>query len=473
MCFTHKLSSGCFTNVLSHPTQDSQCHMSGEQMMSPVNLLNSLPHKPWFTVLSLGEGQSQGKMIRPEQVKVQLNPLSRMLLIKAYPRTFSKYQQQQQKMQHILTLPKNIRMDKLQVRLTPRGELVVIAPFKFTQQQQGESGKQCFGVGDECGVSNVMNTFFQQQGSSNPLMQWIPIPIHITRSITGRNVGSRSLYGPYQSGSDTESTSSDTSSCTSSSSSSSSEEDTTSCSSTSESESEWESHSQQMNLAQQFTSLWSTGTATSSIPVNEEQVQKYLRFVKKVFYPNMVEGKLVPMENITSSTPTTSKKWQLLLTIKFVEFNPESDQLNVRLHETKNNVLVVEGKRKLRKISSSVTGSSSTSAVKYVRREIFVPEWLNVQKVMFRGVQENGVLRISLPIRTTTNTITNPMLKMTYKKRSTGGVRSTLGRGMSHRYSSKGLNNIFISKSGLSQQSQKKQQQKKQYQTSSRCQYSS
>jgi virulence-associated protein VagC len=423
--------------------------MSGEDVMSPVNVLNSLPQKPWFTVLSLGQ------MIAAEQVKVQLNPLSRILLIKAYPRTFSKQQHQQQKVQHLLTLPKNIRMDKLQVRLTTRGELVVIAPFKFTQQ--GESGNKWFGLGEEDSLSNVMNTLYQQQGN-NPLMQWIPIPIHTTRSIT-RNASSRSFYGPYQSGTETESTSS-------SSSDTSSEEDTTSCSSTStsESESECESDLEEMNLAQRFTTLWTTGT--SSIPINKEQVQKYLRFVKKIFYPNMVEGKVVPMENITSSTPTTTKRWQLVLNIKFVQFRPETDQVNVHLHESKSNVLVVEGKRKIRQLPSSLTtstSSSTTSAVKYVRREIFVPEWLNVQKMVFRGVQENGVLRIVLPIRSTTN----PMFKKISNK------RSTCGSGKSHSYSPMPLNNIYITKSALSQQCGKKQQQKQLSQRTSRCQYSS
>jgi hypothetical protein len=439
MSLTHKLGSGCYTNT---------CHVSGEDLMSPVNLLSSLPQKPWFTVLSLGQ------IIRPEQVKVQLNPLSRILLIKAYPRTFSKLPQQQpQKIQHLLTLPKNIRLDKLQVQLTPRGELVLVAPFKFTQQ--GESGNKWFGAGEEDSLSSLMSTFYQQQQGSNPLIQWIPIPIHITRSLTSYP-SSRYSYGPYQSGSETDTTSSG----------SSTEEDTTSCSSTSESESECESDLEEMNLPQHFSTLWTT-TGTSSSPINKEQVQKYLRFVKKIFYPNMVEGQIVPMESSTSSTPSTGKKWQLVLTIKLVDFRPENDQVNVYLHESKRNVLVVEGKRKLRQVSSSTTSSTSSSAVHYVRREIFVPEWLNVQKMVFRGVQENGVLRIVLPIRSTTNT--SLFNKISNKR--TGGSR------MSHSYSPMGLNNIFISQSGQSQQQrrqqQKQQQLKKKSQSSSRSQYSS
>jgi virulence-associated protein VagC len=448
MSLAHKLGSGCYPSNMGH--------MSGEDVMSPVSLLSSLPQKPWFTVLSLGQ------IIRPEQVKVQLNPPSRILLIKAYPRTFSKLQQQPQKIQHLLTLPKNIRLDKLQVQLTPRGELVVIAPFKFTQK--GESGNKWFGAGEEDSLSNLMSTFYQQQlQGSSPLMQWIPIPIHITRSLTS-NPSSRYSHGPYQSGSETDTT-------TTSSSGTSTEEDTTSCSSSSsssssssESESECESGWEGMNLPQHFSTLWTTGT--SSTPINKEQVQKYLRFVKKIFYPNMVEGQVVPMESSssTTSTPSTPKKWQLVLTIKFVDFRPENDQVNVYQHESKRNVLIVEGKRKLRQVSSSTTSSTSSSAVHYVRREIFVPEWLNVQKMMFRGVQENGVLRIVLPIRSNTDT-------GLFNKRTTG--RS----GMSHSYSPMSLNNILISQqSGKSQQRQQQQQKlklKKKSQSSSRRQYSS
>jgi hypothetical protein len=140
---------------------------------------------------------------------------------------------------------------------------------------------------------------------------------------------------------------------------------------------------------------------TSTLPISKIQVQKYLRLVQKIFYPNVVVAKIVPVESSTFSNqqqPTT--KLQLVLDIKFVDFHPENE-VNVRLHETKPNVLIVEGK-KMRQDTVS-----SASAVKYVRREIPVPGWLKVEKMVF-GVKNTEVLRIKLPFRSNTTSMFTP-----------------------------------------------------------------
>jgi hypothetical protein len=295
-------------------------------------------------------------------------------------------------------------MDKLQVRLTQSGDLVVIAPFKFsTQQQQQALFQKGCQFSDWEDQMLTKSPFFQQQHQGgcggNPMQQWSTIGIRGMNSRyqspsspckTFGTKGSRSLYrGECSSETETSSESD----CSTSTCSSTSDEETSGTSTSGTSSSETESECETTTGK----TRGNTRQMTSNLPISKIQVQKYLRLVQKIFYPNMVVAKIVPVESSTSTNnifgsqqqPTT--KLQLVLDIKFVDFQPEN-QVNVRLHETKPNVLIVEGK-KMRQ-----DNLSSATAVKYVRREIPVPNWLNVEKMVF-GVKNPEVLRIKLPFR--------------------------------------------------------------------------
>jgi hypothetical protein len=159
------------------------------------------------------------------------------------------------------------------------------------------------------------------------------------------------------------------------------------------------------------------GLGEWDLPINQTQVQKFVSVLEQIFCPNIVVCSIVPTgkHSTTSTTfsswktqqqkqqPQTQPKMQLVVDIKLVDFHPKKE-VNVRVHESNPNVLIVEGKREMG-AACSLT-STSTCGVKYVRREILVPQWLKVQKVTIRA-KEHSVVQISWPFRTTSKSFCN------------------------------------------------------------------
>jgi hypothetical protein len=368
-------------NKLQLQESDTSSESEDEEMPS-VNYGNRMSQKPWYTVLSLGGN------ITPDQVKVKVNPQGRVLVVKTYPRsTTHRGVSGNQPTRHIISLPRNIRLDKLQVKLTQGGQLVVMAPSKFVPQQQGMS--QPFDLENQI----LMTPFFQQGCGSrtggNP-QQWITIPLQETTGSrylpTSRNMfrGGSKRSQPFY-GSETETSSSSGSSSDEYTTSSSSESSDTSSSSSSSSESESENE-------------WGTshrnfkGSKTPSKTI--QMVKSYVRLLQKVFYPNKVVAKITPVDTTSTTYGQSQPQMQVVVDIDFVDFHPQSE-LQVR---RQGNLLIVEGQKLRRQTSSSLTGP--TSAVKYARREIVLPQWLNVKQLTCL-VKDNRVLRIKLPIRGT------------------------------------------------------------------------
>jgi HSP20 family molecular chaperone IbpA len=383
---------------------------SEDEEVSSVNYGSRMSQKPWYTVLTLGGN------ITPDQVKVKVDRQGRVLIVKTYPRSsVHRGVSGNQPTRHIISLPKNIRLDKLQVKLTQGGHLVVMAPSKFVPQQ---------GMSQPFDLENqiLMTPFFQQGCGSrtgNP-QQWMTVPLQESTGSRYLPTSSRNTFRGskrYQSlyGGETET------------SSSSSEEDTTS---TSESESENEYGSSQGYFK------GSTTTPSKKIQV----VKNYIRLLQKVFYPNKVVAKISPVDTTSSTYGQSKPQLQVVLDIEFVDFHPESE-LQVRCQ---GNLLIVEG-QKLRRQTSSLTGT--TSAVKYARREIVVPQWLDVKQMTCR-VKDNRVLRIKLPIRGTSSGSTYGSSNFGIPSNTTGMSRKNLFQSGSKFGGLMSQSPILITKSG-------------------------
>jgi hypothetical protein len=410
-------------NKLQLQESDTSSESEDEEVPS-VNYGSRMSQKPWYTVLTLSGN------ITPDQVKVKLDRQGRVLIVKTYPRS-SVYRgvSGNQPTRHIISLPKNIRLDKLQVKLTQGGHLVVMAPSKFVPQQQGMS--QPFNLENQI----LLTPFFQQgcgSRSGNP-QQWMTIPLQESTGSrylpTSRNTfrGSKRCQPFY--GSETES-------------SSSSEEDTTS---TSESESENEYETSQGYFR---------GSTNPSKKI--QVVKNYIRLLQKIFYPNRVVAKISPVDTTSSTYGQSKPQMQVVLDIEFVDFHPESE-LQVRCQ---GNLLIVEG-QKLRRQTSSLTGT--TSAVKYARREIVVPQWLNV-KLMTCRVKDNRVLRIKLPIRGTSSGFTYGSSNFGIPSTTTRMSRKTLFQSGNKFGGLMSQSPILITKSGqTSWKSNKKSSSRYQY----------
>lgn len=320
--------------------------------------------QPWFTVVPL-----QG-MVRPEEIMVKLNPQCHMLIIKVTPQMSKQMRRSQfrdtntttTEIHRIITLPKTICMEKLQVKLNKRGELIVIAPFKHQMQ-----GRQS---------SEMLPPFF---GGERDTQQWFTIPINKSQGSFNKT---RQPFFPHQ-GEDelSQSSSSSESESESELSSNSSEEEgmtsTYSTESKTESDTETEtgseSETEENNIMEQLEHI-NIRTTT------KVQVQKFVQLLEKVFYPNIVMVKLI------RGTVQQKQQLQVAVNIKFVDF--QTEEIKVRMHETRR-VLVVEGK-KIRKVQRY------GAALKYVRREIQLPQLFNLNKIVYR-VLPNGILRIKLP----------------------------------------------------------------------------
>lgn len=324
----------------------------------------SVQNQPWFTVIPLSG------LVQPDQVKVKLNPRTRVLVIKAYPRmsrSGSIRGSSSQKIHHIVVVPKNIRMEQLKVKfIQSTGNLVVVAPYKQQMNSQWQTQQQMQGTFEQTG--------FSQQG--------ITIPIKCTtgtRNVsTSRNTfRNKSLFQGSSSTSESESTTSGSS---------------TSSTSTSESESECDTTNVQKKLTSRKYRNLQQLQSGSNVQTFKSEVQKFVRDLQKIFYPNIVMCKIVPLT-------TSQTQCQLVVDIKFVNWHPEN-KVNVQLHTQQPNVIVIEGQK------INLETLSGTKSVMYVRREICVPQWLNVQQMVYR-LKEEGVLRIKLPClmnRTSTST---------------------------------------------------------------------
>jgi len=339
-------------------SDEEECQDLKNEEETPFNFFHffsQMQQKPWFTVIPLGG------MVRPEEVKVKLNPLCRLLVIKATPlmqrrnylsRTSTK------QINRIVTLPKNIRMEQLIVKLTPRGELVVMAPFKTQQGQE-----------------TLTTPFFEQGRDLLSTLKWITIPIVNYRE-TIRN---KKPFFPFRGVSESESSSSEESST---------DEESVSESETSSSESETDNEEMMWPMRQQ------RETGITGIRNLQFQVQKYVQLLQKIFFPNVVMAKIVRGEN--TITTTTTEQLQVVLDVKFVDFRAE--EIKVRMHDIKRRILIVEAK-KVRQFQEPQFGTT----LKFVRREFELPEWLDVKNIVYR-VLPTGVLRIKLPLLLTRGT---------------------------------------------------------------------
>jgi HSP20 family molecular chaperone IbpA len=309
-----------------------------------VNFLtNQLNTKPWFTVIPLG-------VFRPEEVTVKLNPLCHVLIIKATPltqrTTFTK------PIHRVINLPKTVRIEKMQVKLTQRGELVVIAPFKLSKTRQTQ---QTFDLEEEQDTFPTISPFFcQETGLKNTKLPWTTIPVV--------DCSTKKFFYPCQEELDMESEDSDVTT-----------------DSDSDSETETDEMESEMDCCEDIFQQRETGVSSTF----KSQVQNYVRLLQKIFYPNIIEAKIVRDE-------TTTTTLQLLVDIKFVDFLAE--EVNVCIHDVQPNVLIVEAK----KVRQFEQFPHCGKVFKYVRREFDLPVWINLNKLMYR-VLSNGVLRIKMP----------------------------------------------------------------------------
>jgi hypothetical protein len=331
-----------FGNSYIRPSQLRYVPYQNEELINPMTWFTNQHQQPWYTVIPVG-------VYRPEEVRVKLNPLCHLLVIKTVPSM-----QRTPLFRQIITLPKSINFDLLRVQLNQRGELLVIAPFKYTQ------GCPSF----EQGQTLFVPPYFQEED-----LKWTEVPITIyqmiSSSVLNKPRQQQTPFYPYggESESSTTTTSSDTDSSTTT--TDTETESDTDTESGSESESEYQYQGQY------------PGGYSGKLPMNQECVQKYFTLLKKIFYPNIVTVKFVPMETTKYTKSQEYQPMQLLLDIKFVEFQSQNIQVHIR-----GNMLIVEVKK---------------TTTKYFHREFMIPKWLDVNHLVYR-VLPNGVLRIKVPL---------------------------------------------------------------------------
>jgi virulence-associated protein VagC len=376
-----------------------------EEIYNPMNLFTN-QQRPWFTIVPLG-------VYRPEEVTVKLNPVCHLLVIKTVPsmQRTPLFRGVIKPVKQIITLPKTLQLKKLKVKLNQRGELLVIAPFKYTQ------GRQSFEQQEQ-----IQNTFVPPYFQEEKL-QWTTLPITTyqlsARNVFGKQDQQQSSFYPYQGESDTSSTTTSTST--------DSDETTTSTDTETDTDTDTESESENEEYY------------SSNVQMYKVFAQKYVSLLKKIFSPNIVIAKIVPVETTKYATSQRQhQQMQLIFEIKFVHFR--SEEIKVRLHDTKPSMLIVEGKK-----TCQLQEPVYINAVKYARREFMVPKWLDVNYLFYR-VLPNGVLRIKVPFLT--KNISSTMLSH--------GTQVGLHQTMAHRC----LCNTFVTKPMQGQQTQWKRPQR-------------
>jgi virulence-associated protein VagC len=354
-----------FGNSYIRPSQLRSVQQQEEELINPMNWFTNQQQQqqPWFTVVPVG-------VYRPEEVRVKLNPLCHLLVIKTVPsmQRTPLFRGVNKPIHQIITLPKTINFDKVRVQLNQRGELLVIAPFKSTQ------GRQSFGQMQQ-GQNTFVPPYFQEKN-----LQWTEVPITtyqlISRSVLNKPRQQQSSFYPYQGESDSTTTTTSTDSDAS----------TTTTDTETESDTESESESESGSGSGSGSENEYEGGISGRIPMNQVLVQKYVSLLKKIFFPNIVTVKFVPLETTKSQQ---SQQMQFVIEVKFVDFR--SEEIQVRLQK---NMLIVEAKR-----TCLLQKPLSINAVKYARREFMIPKWLDVNHLVYR-VLPNGVLCFKVPLLT-------------------------------------------------------------------------